>query len=313
MASVDNREPSTSSTVISQQDLALAKRREQRNAERAKLRISQFDIVTSLFMALILFIGVFVSMLFIIWLTSRWTFPPRAIAAIIENPAGRADNAEGLERDFEPPSAEEVEELLEPTLEETISAVTDAVSSVAATVASVQATTESQGDSRPPGPEGEGEDIIPRFERWQLNFTARNIKGYSTQLDFYKIELGAIGGSIQGVDVANNLSGTPKSRRITNTEDEKRLYFIWTSFSPLMQFDRQLLKKSGISLDGKRQMLKFIPPNLENQLAHTELEYSKSKGHPSVVEIAKTIFESTADGNGYKFEVVNQRYRKPKR
>ena len=105
-----------------------------RELERTRLRITKFDIITSFFMALILFIGTFVTILFIVWLTSRWSFPPRAIEAIIENPAGRGPNPEGFERDFEPPGAEEVEELMEPTLAETLEAVTDAVSTVAASI-----------------------------------------------------------------------------------------------------------------------------------------------------------------------------------
>ena len=194
-------------------------------------------------------------------------------------------------------------------------AVTDAVSSVAGglmttdTQATATTAGTGAGDSRPPGPPGEGEDIIPRFERWQLNFTARDIRQYATQLDFYQIELGAIGGSIQGVDVAKNLVGSPQKYRIVDTESEKRLYFMWNSPSPLMEFDRQLLEQAAIPLPN-RQMLKFIPKDLENQLAQIELEYSTAKGHPSVTEIAKTVFESKPDGGGYKFEVVSQRYRK---
>ena len=307
---------STASPTESSQSIDAV--REERRLEREKLRTSRFDIVTSLFLALILFIGTFVLMLFIIWLTTRLSFPPRPIEPIIENPAGRGENAEGFERDFEPPGAEEVEELMEPTLQDTIEAVTDAVSSVAAALDTMDtnatATTSGTGagDSRPPGPEGEGEDIIPRFERWQLNFSAKNLGGYSTQLDYYKIELGAIGGSIQGVDIANGLSGSPKKRRLVDASEEKRLYFMWTTPSPLMQFDRQLLQKAGIPLPN-RQILKFIPPELENQLAHIELEYSTSKGHPSVTEIAKTIFESKPAGSGYAFEVIDQRYRKPRK
>jgi hypothetical protein len=57
-------------------------------------------------------------------------------------------------------------------------------------------------------------------------------------------------------------------------------------------------------------MLKFIPKELEDQLAVIELEYSTEKGHPSVTEIAKTVFESKSDGGNYVFEVVSQRYRK---
>lgn len=290
---------------------------DERVAEREKLRTSRFDIVTSFFMALILFIGTFAALLFIVWLTSRFSFPPRPIEPIIENPAGRGENPEGFERDFEPPGAEEVEELMEPTLQDTIEAVTDAVSTVAASLVttdtSATATTSGTGagDSRPPGPEGEGEDIIPRFERWQLEFSASNVRGYATQLDFYKIELGAVGGSIQGIDAANNLAGSPKKYRITDTAKEKRLYFMWTTPSPLMQFDRQLLQGAGIPLPN-RQMLKFIPGDLENRLAQIELEYAKEKGYNSVTQIAKTVFQSKGSGDGYAFEVISQRYRKSK-
>ncbi|TWU57219.1 hypothetical protein [Rubripirellula reticaptiva] len=289
-----------------------------RDAEREKFRISRFDVLTSFFMALMLFIGVFVFMLFVIWLTSRWTFAPLAIAPIIENPAGRGDNAEGFERDFEPPGAEEVEELLEPTLQDTIEAVTDAVSSVAAslttndTAATATTSGTGAGDSRPPGPEGEGEDIIPRFERWQLNFTARDIPSYAKQLDFYNIELGAIGGSKQGVDAVNNLASKPTARLIVDTESEKRLYFMFKTPSPLMQFDLSLLNAAGVQTQG-RTPLKFIPTELENKLAFIELEYSKAKGHPSVTEIAKTVFESKSAGGNFEFEVTSQRYRKPKK
>lgn len=291
--------------------------RRQRQAEREQLRTSKFDLVTSLFLAMILFIGTFFVMLFIVWLTSRLQFPPRPLAPIIENPAGRGENAEGFERDFEPPGAEEVEELMEPTLQDTIEAVTDAVSSVAASLdtmntnASASTAGTGMGDSRPPGPEGEGEDIIPRFERWQLEFSAKDVKTYAAQLDFYKIELAAIGGGVRGVDYAFNLASSPKSRHSDDSESEKRLYFMFTTPSPLQKYDLQLLQQAGVKVAGRNQM-KFISPELENQLAHIELEYAKSKGHPTINTVAKTIFESKPASGGFSFEVIDQRYRKSK-
>ena len=290
--------------------------------EREKLRISRFDIVTSLLMALILFLGSFVLMLFIVWLLSGKP-KPQPIAPLIENPAGRADNAEGFERDFEPPGAEEVEELQEPTLADTIEAVTDAVSTVAASLttadtAAVASTAGTgMGDSRPPGPEGEGEDIIPRFERWQLNFQASNKRSYAQQLDFYHIELGAFGGGSQGIDTASNLASAPKKKTNPNPKTEKRLYFSWKSATPLVQYDRQLLQQAGVQIAG-RNIVRFIPndveppKNLEHVLAHIEMEYAKEKGYNSVTQIAKTVFESKSADTGYAFSVIEQRYRKGK-
>jgi len=193
-------------------------RQQARVEQREKLKISRFDAVTSLFLALILFLGAFVLMMFILWLLSGEP-KPAPLKPIIENPAGRGENPEGFERDFEPPGAEEVEDLMEPTLADTLEAVTDAVSSVAAslTTTNTNAAASSQGsgagDSRPPGPEGEGDDIIGRWDRWELTFSAKGKKAYATQLDFYGIELAAFGGGGPNViEIASNLAGSPQRR-----------------------------------------------------------------------------------------------------
>jgi len=307
-------EPSSASGAVPLSPKAL-----KRLQEREKLRTSRFDVVSAFLMALLWFVGVFVLMLFVIWVTSKISFGPKPFPPIIENAAGRGENAEGFERDFEPPGAEEIVDLAEPTMQETLTAVTDAVSSVAAALDSVAsnsaATTQGtgKGDSRPPGPEGEGEDIVPRFERWELRFSAKNIAGYAAQLDYFNIELGVMGGGLQGVDYAKGLAGSPKKRSGVS-DAEKRLYFMWVDrSSPLYQFDRQLLQKAGLNIGAGREFAKFIEPELENMLANVELEYSTSKGHPSVTEIQKTIFESQSAGGGYGFVVIDQRYRKPRK
>ena len=288
-----------------------------REVRPQELVVSKFDKVSSLLLAAAMFLGILVGLLFLLWLTSGKPKPPLVYPDIPEIEAGRGENAEGFERDFEPPGAEEVEDLLEPTVEDTLQAVTEAVSSVPASFEAVDsnasATTagNGQGDSRPPGPMGEGEDIVPRFERWKLKFAAKNLNAYAVQLDYYEIELAAIGGQVEGVDYAANLAAAPQTRRGKSSAEE-RLYFMWTTPGPLMQYDRQLLQKAGVQLPG-RQMVKFVPKNLENMLAAIELEFAKSKGHDSVTEIAQTIFESRPADGGYQFEVIDQKYRTPKK
>ena len=151
-----------------------------------------------------------------------------------------------------------------------------------------------------------------RFERWRLNFVAKDVGGYAKQLDHYGIELGAVGGGIQGVDIASNLSGGIRQQRYSSEHEKaKRLYFSWVDPSVnFARWDQQLLQKAGVPLGNNRMRIQFIPPELENKLAHYELEYAKEKGHSSVTEIAKTVFESKAAGSGYDFVVVEQRYRR---
>lgn len=284
------------------------------------LRTQSIDVVASLLMSFLVVVGCLVLLLFVLWLTQTFTWNAGEIVIEEERVAGRGDHAEGFERDIEPPGAEEIEELAEPTLEESLQAVTDAATTVAASLEAVESDSvdtvagSQRGDSRPPGPLGEGDDIVPRFERWELKFQAKSLRPYATQLDYYKIELGCVGGT-NTVDYAFNLSTSPQKRSGSSVQENKRarLWFMWRQDGPLKQYDIQLLGQAGVSTGG-RQLLKFIPKDLEDALAKTEMQFARSKGHESVKEIAKTIFESQAgSGGGYQFVVIDQRYRVPRK
>lgn len=284
------------------------------------LRTQKVDIVASMLLSALFVAGLIVLLLFVVWLTQTFTWQAGDIKIEQERIAGRGDHAEGFERDIEPPGADEIEELIEPSLAETLEAVTEAASTVAASLESINSDAMStvagdgRGDSRPAGPLGEGDDIIPRFERWELKFQAKGLQPYATQLDFYQIELGCVGGGIPSVDYAYRLGNNPQKRSSSSAEanQQYQLYFIWRQPNKLQEFDIQLLGQAGISTQG-RQILKFIPQPLEQSLYETEMKYAISKGHSSVREIAKTIFESRAlTGGGYELVVIEQRYRLPK-
>lgn len=283
------------------------------------LKTQRVDVVASLLMAALIILGMIVTLLFIVWLTQTFTWGPGELTIEAENVAGRGDHAAGFERDIEPPGAEEIVDLTEPTLEQTLEAVTDAATSVAASLDSVDSQSAAAshgtgvGDSRPPGPLGEGDDIVPRYERWELKFQAKGIRAYSQQLDFFKIELACIGGGVATVDYATALSTSPQSRSGTSAAENKlgRLYFMWRNESPLKQFDTQLLTQAGVRTQG-RQILKFIPKPLEDQLAQIEKRKFLEAGKTTIKQVAKTIFESRAGASGgYEFFVIEQRYRKP--
>ena len=106
-------------------------------ANPAGLSVSAFDRVASLLVALLVMVGVFVLMLFILWLTSRvWVRQEDIPVEFIEPlPAG---GTMGEGRDLEEPGEEEVEDLMEPQLEETLDAVTEAISTQRATLESLE-------------------------------------------------------------------------------------------------------------------------------------------------------------------------------
>jgi hypothetical protein len=280
------------------------------------MKTNKAEQVSSFLISMVVMVGLAVAMLFLLFLLQlNWQRPQEMILEV-EQIAGRGDNAAGFERDFDLPGADEVEQLQEPALEQTLQMVTDAISTIATsmdsvtTAAAVSGEGTGKGDSRPPGPEGDGIDAIHRAERWELKFTARDRKGYASQLDAFGIELAAIGGGINTIDYASNLAKSPQSRSGTRDE-EKRLVFTYTANNALAQYDKLLLQAAGVPLKD-RTVLKFIPKETEDLLATAEkAHYLANRSKDFLIsDIAKTIFECRVSKNGkLDWVVVGQRYR----
>ena len=272
------------------------------------LRIQKVDVAASLLLSLWVISGSLVIALLGAWWTEGRTvgIDPITLEKItLEKTDGRGNHAIGFANDVEPPGQEEAEVLNDKPLGESLAELTDAASSVSASDESALVG-KLRGDDRPAGPLGDPDDIVSRFERWELKFLAKDVKTYATQLDHYKIDLGCIGKS-KLVDYAFGFGGVPQKRSGKGSE-EKRLYFMWRQEGPLVAFDRQLLGQAGVQTQG-RQLLKFIPKDLEDRLYQTEMKYAISKGHSKVREIAKTVFESQPASSGFDFVVIEQRYR----
>ena len=283
--------------------------------DESSMRTNKVEQVSSLLISIAVMLALAVGALFLLFLLSmNWT-RPQEMTLDVERIAGRGENAAGTERDFDPPSVDEVEQLTEPALEQTMQMVNDAIAAIASmdTIMASDAITgdrNGKGDSRPPGPEGEGVDGVHRGERWELKFTARDRKAYAGQLDAFGIELAAIGGGITSIDYATNLAKSPKGRSGTR-DQEKRLFFTYVTNNALMQYDKALLQAANVNIK-ERTVLKFIPKETEDQLAMAEKAYYIDKRSKDfrISDIAKTIFECKESKSG-KFEwvVIDQRYR----
>ncbi len=280
------------------------------NSINKQLRVSSYDRVASMIVSLLIFLGTTVLVLFLVFLTQRLMRVQETVPIeYVENVAGRGDHAMGFARDPEPPGAEELEQLEEPQVEQALESVTDAVTSVAANLSAMDGAAvpttggSGMGDSRPPGPLGEGDDLIPRSERWQIQYPSSNLKQYARILDFFKIELGVIGGGRTQVEYAAGFSSKP-TKRTGAPEQEKRLYMTWRS-GEMKQADAELLAKAGVNVTGAIQM-QFIPPETENMLAHAE---HQALGGRKLKEVQRTVFGVRPKGDGFEFYVIDQRYR----
>ncbi len=282
--------------------------------QELQLSVSAYDRAASWIISLNLLVGFAVALAFLLWLSQVLEFTPdQSTVVLVENIAGRGDHAAGFERDVEAPGVEELEEETEPAVEQLLEAVTDVVSTQAASLDAMQTTMFSSnsgkglGDSRPPGPLGEGDDIIPRWERWEIRYNSNSLEAYTEQLDFFGIELGAVGGGEKNVDYARNLRKSRPDRRQGPGDLEKRLYLTWTG-GALKRFDVRLLQSAGVKTT-RRIVVQFLPKKIENHLAVIELDFAKSKGKKSVKQIQRTVFGVRPKGNRFEFYVISQRYR----
>jgi hypothetical protein len=274
------------------------------------LKVSSYDRVASLIIALNVFMGFAVALMLILWLSSIIRFENEGVKVLILEPRGRGDHAKGYERDVEEPGVEEVMEFIEPQIEETFEAVTDTVSSIAASLvalntgATATAHGSGMGDSRAAGPGGEGDlDVVPRVERWRIMLTASNVDSFARLLDKMEIELGALGGGISTVDYAASLSTSIKKRSVEGGKHEKRLFFHPTDKSSEL-WTRQLLTKAGIQTQG-RVALHFYSQKAENLLAIAENNYMQN-ANKRLDEVRRTYFSVNASGD---FVVDKQEYR----
>jgi hypothetical protein len=65
---------------------------------------------------------------------------------------------------------------------------------------------------------------------------------------------------------------------------------------------------------GGRIIMQFYPKETENMLAVKELDYAqRTRNITSVSYIQKTVFVVVAAGRGYEYQVIDQRYRVPRK
>lgn len=144
---------------------------------------------------------------------------------------------------------------------------------------------------------------VPPWQRWRIVYSSVDLESYARQLDFFGIELGAVGGP--AVDYLTQMSSPSPLVRSAPSADERRLYLTWKHGS-LQDTDKQLLLRAGIAVDG-RVVAQFLPPALEKSLPKLELDYSQ--GRVGARRIRQTVFGVRAAGNGFEFEVQEQYYR----
>ena len=261
---------------------------------------SRYDRVASLLISTLILSGTSVAMLFVVWLGTQRDSPRTSQPIWPVDEHGEHFPAESSELDT--PQLAELSEaqLLDPVVE-----LSTLLSSNAIAVAA-QLDTDSITAAGPGKPGGRcmgppPKELVPRWERWEIRYEASSLKGYAMQLDYFGIELGAVGRTPL-VDYASHFTDATPMTRSGSGSDEQRLYLSWRG-GRLQAMDRELLDKAGIDVAG-RSLLQFYPPEIEQTLARLEIEHTKD-GRAD--KVRKTIFGVRRSEDGYEFFVIEQR------
>lgn len=144
---------------------------------------------------------------------------------------------------------------------------------------------------------------IPREQRWRIKFNEGDLATYARQLDFFRIELGALFKDGRLIFIKNFSSAKPLSRVVHTGKAEDRLYMKWRA-GTRRNADVALFRKAGIPDADDATILHFYAPETELLLACTEVAYRNCKS----TNIRRTYFTIEEDGAGYKFVVTSQAY-----
>ena len=280
-----------------------------RPARSYRLNASAYDQVASGLLSALLFVGTGVAVVLLLFFSSQMFVRQAAVPVTMAEVGDGEGSPRGSGSDLNEPAGDDVpDELQQESPLESVETVTAAVSSRAAQFDDV--TLDSQftpgkgggrGDGRGTGRGRGGEEQTPRPQRWVIHFDGGNIKTYAKQLDFFGIELAAIGGSDNLVHYAFNLAKPKPDHRTGPPDNEQRLYMTWRA-GPLQAADRELLTKAGVDVTG-RVIMQFYPKATEDTLAKLERTYAAGK---DINDIRRTTFDVRASGEKFEFVVSRQ-------
>jgi hypothetical protein len=279
------------------------------------LKVTAYDRVAGLLIALLVLSGGAVLLLFTLWMTASLMLgkPPSRIGRFV--PVDDTPEEMGLADEMEEPGADDVEPLREPAIEMSLYAITSVVTSRMPALDALEREARSGTGGPPPGGHRQrgpvdrwAPNVIPPWQRWEIRFTTSDIATYAQQLDFFEIELAAAGGGSPVVQYARNLAKPTPDRKRGDPEKENRLYMTWRQDSSTMaEFDRRLLARAGILTDGC-SILQFYPAEVEARLLQLEAEAACGRDPR---EYLKTIFGVRPVGGRYEFCVIEQTFRSP--
>jgi hypothetical protein len=291
--------------------------------EKGLLKVSSYEQAATLVITLLVIFGTSFGALGMIFFANKFNREDVVEIEFVPMEASSPTANGGFGTDPEPPGVEDGSELAEPNLEDTLAAVEmttellsdSVISDAVVTEQSLQGTSDQAskgsgvGDGRRPGPGGDGViERVPRWERWKIRFEPSSTTDFAKWLDQFKIRIGVLGRDNKVHVAFDFTSGAPKTESAAPLD-----YNGWgqtlPADGPMPALTKDLARKAGTLQRGPIALL-FYPLEVEQLLYTLEKNYMLKSAHnkhdPN--KIRETVFTVLQDRNGYRFEVIDQKY-----
>lgn len=273
-------------------------------------RVSTYDRLNALLVSLLLLVGLFTTMLFMIWLTGKYRARPVAaeINFLIGEPG--EEKPEGVADDINEPGVEEFPEVDVPQLADSLLAVTNSISSIMARNEQRDGSAEAMGRGKGLGSRDGGGGGGSGIPAWNVELEAKDRNAYRKQLSFFKIEVGAVHKMNNRVFRLSDPAGASRLVESSRAGEKAKRTHLWGHRNKrLLDWDKDILRQAGLQSVDDFIVGQFYPQEMINQLRGLEVDYAKRAGREAS-EIRETTFKVVTAGNGYQFEVRNQTYRR---
>ncbi|MDR0869430.1 MAG: hypothetical protein LBN39_01410 [Planctomycetaceae bacterium] len=271
------------------------------------MRTTFYDRAAAMLLALLILFGTCVAVLLGLYLSSQVFGRTLAVpvALVPAGDGGGTGEADEADPNVTEPGMEAAEDR-ETSPEDSLESVVDIISTNPAFHSAVTVPDDAllipggkRGDGRV---RGDGNGASGRIRRWEVNLLRdASVDEYAKMLDFFGIELGILkpGGKVIYI---SQLSAVKPVVREGNSADEQRYYLTWLK-GDSENADRELLDRAGVDHRGKL-VIKFLPAELENDLAAQEQQFAKER----LNDVRGSFFRVDNAGGKYKFVLYNQLY-----
>ncbi len=275
-------------------------------------RVSTYDKTSAFLIASVMILGLMTFLAFLIWLTLfEWGSAPTAV--VLQEEAGNDDRPEGVAEDWQEPGVEEFPEVPEPQLADSLEALTESVSSVKARLekydgnAPLMGAGSGLGDIRASGPGNGTGNALSEAKRWKIEYSATRVAEYAKQLDYFRVQLGAVSKTTPRIDLISDLTQSRPRSNYTNKSEEKRIYFSYAA-SRLKRWDQALARRAGVTDVNTRDIVQFYEEDVRGNLRLLEAQYIAKEGK-TVIDVEKCYFRVRPKGSGYEYYVHKVEYR----